>query len=216
MSRNITDKGQASEEMGGGKLVGFSSTGFQIIHTQHLRVGARGEYIMERQQLWNFVLLCDLCCFLTFQISIPRACCAGFAWQGFVRGWAIGVAPVGAKRGSKKSPAQQHLQPGHWDYANNCRQQVEWRGRGAGGAQVPEQNCTCGKGPTVEKLGKNCSLWGELSEILWDGPMLEQGEQCQESYPKEEGAAEATCDKLTTVTIPHAPALLGREEVEKI
>ena len=41
---------------------------------------------------------------------------------------------------------------------------------------------------------------------------LEQGKS-EESYPEEEGAAETTCDELTTTPIPHPPALLeGRRE----
>ena len=34
--------------------------------------------------------------------------------------------------------------------------------------------------------------------------------------PEEEGAAETTCDELTQTPIPHPPAPLGGEEVEKI
>jgi len=43
--------------------------------------------------------------------------------------------------------------------------------------------------------------------------MLEQGQSVRSPPPKEEGAAETTCDELTTAPIPRPPApLRGRWE----
>ena len=39
--------------------------------------------------------------------------------------------------------------------------------------------------------------------------MLELGQSVRSPPPEEEGAAETTCDELTTAPIPHPPALLG-------
>jgi len=39
--------------------------------------------------------------------------------------------------------------------------------------------------------------------------MLEQGKSVRSPRPEEEGAAETTCDELTTDPIPRAPAPLG-------
>jgi len=47
-------------------------------------------------------------------------------------------------------------------------------------------------------------------------PMLEQGQSVRSSPPEEEGAAETTCDELTTTPIPCSPALLLRGEVENL
>ena len=47
-------------------------------------------------------------------------------------------------------------------------------------------------------------------------PTLEQGKSLRSPPPEEEGAAETTCDELTTTPIPRPPAPLGGEEVEKI
>jgi len=48
---------------------------------------------------------------------------------------------------------------------------------------------------------KNC--------LPWEGPHAGAGEECEESPPEEEGAADTTCDELTIAPIPHAPAMLG-------
>jgi len=47
--------------------------------------------------------------------------------------------------------------------------------------------------------------------LLWEGPHNGAGEECEE-----EGAAETTCDELTTISIPCPPALLRGEEVENL
>jgi len=57
------------------------------------------------------------------------------------------------------------------------------------------------KGPTLGQFMKNCSPW--------EGLKLEQGQSVRSPPPKEEGAAETTCDELTTAPIPHPPASLG-------
>ena len=38
--------------------------------------------------------------------------------------------------------------------------------------------------------------------LLWEGPHTGAGEECEESFPEEEGAAETTCGELTTTPIP--------------
>jgi len=45
--------------------------------------------------------------------------------------------------------------------------------------------------------------------------MLEKGKSVRSPPPQEEGAAETTCDELTTTPIAHPPALLGgsREKI---
>jgi len=46
--------------------------------------------------------------------------------------------------------------------------------------------------------------------------MLEHGKSMRSRPLEEEGAAETTCDELTTTPIPHPPAVLGREEGREI
>lgn len=43
---------------------------------------------------------------------------------------------------------------------------------------------------------------------LWEGCHAGAGEGRDESFPKEEGAAESLCDELTTLSIPHPLMLL--------
>ncbi|GAB0190707.1 EH domain-containing protein 4 [Grus japonensis] len=72
------------------------------------------------------------------------------------------------------------------------------------------KDCTPWKGPTLEQLVKNCSLCkGLMLEFMedclpWEGPHAGAGEECEE-----EGAAETTCDELTTTSIPRHPVLLA-------
>ena len=40
-------------------------------------------------------------------------------------------------------------------------------------------------------------------------PMLEQRKSVRSPPPREEGAAETTCDELTTAPLPHPPVPLG-------
>jgi len=44
--------------------------------------------------------------------------------------------------------------------------------------------------------------------LPWEGPHAGAGEECEESSPEEEAAAEMTCDELTTTPIPCPPELL--------
>jgi len=54
-------------------------------------------------------------------------------------------------------------------------------------------------------VGEVC---GELSPVRGTF-MLEQGQSVRSLHPEEEGAAETTCDELTTAPIPRPPAPLG-------
>ncbi|GAB0186401.1 hypothetical protein GRJ2_001105400 [Grus japonensis] len=70
---------------------------------------------------------------------------------------------------------------------------------------APEGGC----GP----MGSPC--WSRLLAgpvDLWrEEPTLEQGKRARSHPPEEEGAAETTCDELTTTPIPHPPVpLWGR------
>jgi len=59
------------------------------------------------------------------------------------------------------------------------------------------------------------SRWRRLWRTVCFGrdPMLEQGQRVRLLPPEEKGAAETTCDELTTAPIPRPPALLrGRRE----
>ncbi|PKU47314.1 rna-directed dna polymerase from mobile element jockey-like [Limosa lapponica baueri] len=69
---------------------------------------------------------------------------------------------------------------------------------------VPEhfvKNCCLWEGLTLENFMENCLLW-------WD-PTVEQGKSVRSHPHEEEGEAETMCDELTTIPIPHPPALLG-------
>ncbi|CAN0114012.1 unnamed protein product, partial [Bubo scandiacus] len=68
-----------------------------------------------------------------------------------------------------------------------------------------------------EQFMKSCNVWEELTLekfvedcFPWEGPLTGAGEECEESSPEEEGAAETTCDELTATPIPRPPALLRR------
>ncbi|GAB0176110.1 zinc finger and BTB domain-containing protein 5 [Grus japonensis] len=82
------------------------------------------------------------------------------------------------------------------------------------------KDCTLWERPTLEQLVKNCSPWeGFMLEklvedcLLWEGPHAGAREECEESSPEEEGAAETTCDELTPTPIPRPPVpLWGRRE----
>jgi len=63
------------------------------------------------------------------------------------------------------------------------------------------KSCSPWEGLTLEKFVENC--------LPWAGPHTGAGEECEESSPEEEGAAETTCDELTITPIPHPPAPLG-------
>lgn len=52
--------------------------------------------------------------------------------------------------------------------------------------------------------------------LLWDGPHSGAGEECEESSPSGEGAAEAVCDELTAALIPCWGWEQGREIGSKI
>jgi len=78
------------------------------------------------------------------------------------------------------------------------------------------KDCTPWKGPTLGQFVKSCSPWEglmleELVEDLlpWEGTHAGAGAECEEASPEEEGAAEKTCDELTTGPIPCPPAPLG-------
>ena len=50
------------------------------------------------------------------------------------------------------------------------------------------KDCTLWKGPMLEQLMKNCSLWEESENfmedcLLWEGPHAGAGEECEESSP---------------------------------
>ena len=75
----------------------------------------------------------------------------------------------------------------------------------------------------LEQFLKNCSLWEGLALekfmedcLLWEGPHAGAGEEREESSPEGEGAAETTCDELTTTPIPCPPVPLAGEEVENL
>jgi len=68
----------------------------------------------------------------------------------------------------------------------------------------------------LEQFIKSCSLWEGLTlekfmenSFPWEGLLDETGEESEE-----EGAAETTCDELTTTPIPCPPVLLSGKEVE--
>jgi len=49
--------------------------------------------------------------------------------------------------------------------------------------------------------------------LPWERSHAGAGEECEESSPEEEGAAETTCDELTTTPIPSGPVpLWGRKQ----
>jgi len=58
------------------------------------------------------------------------------------------------------------------------------------------KDCTPWKEPTLGQLVEDC--------VPWEGPHAGAGTECEE-----EGAAETTCDGLTTAPIPRPPASLG-------
>lgn len=60
--------------------------------------------------------------------------------------------------------------------------------------------------------------WGGLMQekfmenwLLWEGPLHGAGDECKESSPEEEGAAETRCDELATTPFPSTCAI-GRGE----
>jgi len=57
-------------------------------------------------------------------------------------------------------------------------------------------------------------VFGELSPMKGTFS-LEQGQSVSSLPPEEEEVTETTCDELTVALIPHLPALVGEEEVEK-
>jgi len=63
------------------------------------------------------------------------------------------------------------------------------------------ENCSPWEGLTLKQFVEDC--------LPWEGSHTEEGEECEESSPEEEGAAEITCDELTTTPIPCSPAPLG-------
>ncbi|KAK4827778.1 hypothetical protein QYF61_021731 [Mycteria americana] len=56
------------------------------------------------------------------------------------------------------------------------------------------KNCSPWEGLTLKKFVEDC--------LPWEGPHAGAGEECEESSPEEEGAAETTCDELTATPIP--------------
>ncbi|KAK4807037.1 hypothetical protein QYF61_018378 [Mycteria americana] len=64
------------------------------------------------------------------------------------------------------------------------------------------KNCSPWEGPTLEKSVEDC--------LLWERPHAGAREESEE-----ESAAETMCDELTATCIPHPPALLRGEAVEK-
>jgi len=64
------------------------------------------------------------------------------------------------------------------------------------------KNCSLWEGLTLEKLMENC--------LPWEGAHARAEEECEESSPEEEPAAETTCDEVTATPIPHPSAPLGR------
>jgi len=78
-------------------------------------------------------------------------------------------------------------------------------------------------GTHAEQFVKNGSLWEGLALMRftedflpWEGPHAGVGEECEESSPEEEAAAETMCDELTTVPTPCPPVLLGGRRQRKI
>jgi len=72
------------------------------------------------------------------------------------------------------------------------------------------KDCTLWEGPTLGQFVKSCSLWEGLTLekftencLPWEGPHAGAGRECEDK-----GAAETTCDELTTSRIPHPPASL--------
>ncbi|KAK4827992.1 hypothetical protein QYF61_022694 [Mycteria americana] len=80
------------------------------------------------------------------------------------------------------------------------------------------KDCTLCKGSMLEQFLKNCSPWeGLMLEkfvedcLLWEGPHAGAVEEHEE-----EGAAEATCNELTTASIPCPPMPhRGRRKIVK-
>jgi len=84
------------------------------------------------------------------------------------------------------------------------------------------KDCTPWEGPTLGQFMENFTPWEVPmlekfveDSLPWEGPHTGAGEECEK-----EGAAETTCDELTTTPVPCPPALLGgrrekiRSEVE--
>jgi len=62
------------------------------------------------------------------------------------------------------------------------------------------KNCSLWEGPTLQQFMGNCLPW----EGLHDGA----GQSVRSPPSEEEGAAETTCEELTTTPIPHPPVTL--------
>jgi len=78
------------------------------------------------------------------------------------------------------------------------------------------KDCTPWEGPTLGQFVKSFSPWEGLTlekfvenYLPGEGLTLEQGKSVRSLPPEEEGAAETTCDELTTIPIPRPAALLG-------
>lgn len=75
--------------------------------------------------------------------------------------------------------------------------------------QTPGKTCRPVEGLTPEQCVKNCCLWEGLilQNFMGDclpreGPHSGAGEECEESFPEEEGESETTCDELTIAPTP--------------
>ncbi|KAK4817118.1 hypothetical protein QYF61_027981 [Mycteria americana] len=68
------------------------------------------------------------------------------------------------------------------------------------------KDCSLWRGPMLEKFVEDC--------LPWVGPHAGAGEECEESSPEEEGAAERTCDELTELRCAGGGGKGVRSEVE--
>ncbi|GAB0181374.1 AN1-type zinc finger protein 5-like [Grus japonensis] len=106
------------------------------------------------------------------------------------------------------TPEQVEVPEGGCDFMGNLR---SWQDLWPHGERSPRWSRFAGR--TVTPWGTHAgAVREELQPVgrthVGEGPHAGAGEECEEPYPDEQGAAETPCDELTTTPIPQTTVLL--------